>query len=591
VGVFIEEKKRTHDCGALRAEHAGQQAVLMGWVQTARDLGGCVFLDLRDREGITQVVVRPEVSEEAHKVAGEARQEYVVAVAGKVALREKGNPRLPTGEVEVVAEEVEILNRAKPMPIQIEDETDAHEDTRLTHRYLDLRRRPLVETMRLRTHLGNILRDSLREQRFWELETPFLTKSTPEGARDYLVPSREYPGKFFALPQSPQLFKQLFMIAGYDRYCQIVRCFRDEDLRGDRQPEFTQLDMEMSFVTPDDVREVVDALMKRVLSELKGIELETPIPAMSWADAMARYGTDAPDLRYGLELSDLTELFRTNKIPVLAEATAVRGFKVPGNLSRKQIETIEAELKKDYAIDILGWTRIDGGAPKGGVAKAMDPERTADFIAALELSDGDLVMLVGGKDEERTASAAGRMRKRVAERLELIPAPGTSFALTWIVDFPMFERDEEEGRWVARHHPFTSPRRDDLDKLESDPGAVMARAYDLVCNGHEIAGGSIRIHDPDVQMKVLASLSIDEEEARDKFGFLIDALGHGAPPHGGIAFGLDRLVMILAGTESIRDVIAFPKTTRAACLMTQAPSDVSDAQLAELGLARRKADG
>ncbi len=585
--MFVEDKKRTHTCGELRAEHAGTRAVLMGWVETARDLGGCVFLDLRDREGVTQIVVRPEVSEAAHAEAGKARQEYVVAVEGEVVLREgKPNKRLATGKVELVAADVQILNRSKPVPIQVEDKIDAHEDTRLEHRYLDLRRRPLVKALKLRSQVNKICRTTLDELGFWEFETPILTKSTPEGARDYLVPSRVYPGQFFALPQSPQLFKQLLMISGYDRYFQICRCFRDEDLRGDRQPEFTQLDMELSFVTQEDIQEVVDVLIRRVFKETIGVELATPIPRMTFAEAMATYGSDAPDLRYGLEIEDVTAHVSTSKLPALAEAETVRALKIPGKLSRKQIDGLEAELRADYDITVMGWTRVDGGAPKGGVAKVLDQEKFGALIEQLGLEEGGLVIMVAAKGEERTASAAGRLRKRVAQLLDLIPKG--KFALSWIVDFPMFEHDDDADRWVARHHPFTSPRPEDLDKLESDPGAVMARAYDLVLNGHEIGGGSIRIHNPDVQTTVFKTLGIGDEEARAKFGFLLDALGHGTPPHGGIAFGLDRLLMLLAGTDSIRDVIAFPKTTKSACLLTKAPSEVSDDQLAELGIAKRK---
>jgi aspartyl-tRNA synthetase len=587
VGAFVEQKKRTHSCGELRAGDVGKRVVLMGWVQTARDLGGCIFLDLRDRDGITQVVVRPEVSADAHARAGEVRQEYVVAVEGDVVAREKPNPRLETGAIEVVAAEVEVLNRSKPVPIKVEDQLDAHEETRLQYRYIDLRRRPLVRALKLRSTVNAICRRTLSELGFWEFETPILTKSTPEGARDYLVPSRVYPGRFYALPQSPQLFKQLLMVAGYDRYYQICRCFRDEDLRGDRQPEFTQLDIEMSFVTPADVQEVVDTIVQRIFAETIGLQIATPIPKLGFADAMARYGSDAPDLRYGLELVDLTDLLRTCRIAPLAEAPLVKGLRVPGKLSRKHIEELEAELKADFEVTAVAWARCEGGELAGGAAKLLDPARAPALMRALELREGELTLMIAAKDRDRTEAAGGRMRQRVASRLDLVPKDGRTFALTWIVDFPMFEWDREGKRWAARHHPFTSPRPEDLDKLESAPGEVMARAYDLVCNGHEIAGGSIRIHDEQIQSRVFRSLGIGPDEARAKFGFLLEALSHGTPPHGGIAFGLDRLLMILSGAESIRDVIAFPKTTKAACLMTAAPSDASEAQLAELGLALR----
>ncbi len=590
MGIFVEEKKRTHRCGELRADHVGETVVLMGWVQTVRVHAHFVFIDLRDRDGITQVVCRPEDSEAAFEIAKKVHQEYVVGIEGAVARREgKPNPNLPTGEIEVVATVVEVINRSKPVPIQIADEIDANENTRLEHRFLDLRRRPLVEAMQMRALVYKTVRAALDKQGFWELETPILTKSTPEGARDYLVPSRVHPGQFYALPQSPQLFKQLYMIAGYDRYYQLPRCFRDEDLRGDRQPEFTQLDIEMSFVTPADVQEVVEKLVVHVFSETLGVEVARPIAKISFHEAVDRYGSDAPDLRFDLPLVDLTELTRTAMIPVLAEAEVVKGLRLPANLSRKQLDAIGAELKSDYKIKIFGFCRRAGNGVTGGVAKKLDADRIGAIIEATSLDEGELLLLVAGDGWERTCSAAGRMRERAAQVAGLA-GDGSTFALTWVEDFPMFEWDEDSKRWIARHHPFTSPRPQDLDMLVSDPGKVQARAYDLVCNGHEIAGGSIRIHDPAVQMTVLNALGLSDEESHDKFGFLIEALGYGAPPHGGIAFGLDRLVMLLTGADSIRDVIAFPKTTSASCSMTRAPSFVGDAQLAELGIALRKGE-
>jgi aspartyl-tRNA synthetase len=589
VTSFVEDKKRSHHCGELRASHAGETVVLMGWAQTVRVHSRWVFVDLRDREGVTQILFQPEVSEQAYDVAARIRQEYVVAVEGTVALRGgKPNPKLPTGEIEVQAQEVEILSRAMPLPLQIEDDTPATEETRLEHRYLDLRRRPLVQALGLRSRMNKLLRSSLDELGFWEFETPILTKSTPEGARDFLVPSRTHPGQFFALPQSPQLFKQLLMVAGYDRYYQICRCFRDEDLRGDRQPEFTQLDLELSFVSPRDVQEVVEILVQRLWSQILGKELSRPFPSLSFAEAMERYGSDRPDLRYDLPLQDLTELTRGAAIPPLAEAGCVRGLALPpeAKLSRKQLDMIGDELRKDYDITLFGWSRRAGDGLSGGIGGKLDQATVPALCDRVGLAEGALVLLVAGAKGERTALAAGRMRERAADLSGVVPRDGR-FALTWIEGFPMFEWDDEGHRWVARHHPFTSPRREDLPFLETDPERVQARAYDLVCNGNEIAGGSIRIHDPEVQLRVLSALGIDNREAGEKFGFLIEALGHGTPPHGGIAFGLDRLAMLLSGASSIREVIAFPKTTRAACLMTQAPSAVAEEQLTELGLATR----
>ena len=589
VGVFVEEKKRTHRCGELRAADVGQQAVLMGWVQTVRVHSRWVFIDIRDREGVTQVVCHSEVNDEVFQAAKAVRQEYVIAVEGEVTKRAgKPNPKLATGEIEVVASDLEVLNRSKPVPIQVEDEIDANEETRLQYRYLDLRRRPMVDALRTRSELNRVIRNTMHELGFWEFETPILTKSTPEGARDYLVPSRVYPGQFFALPQSPQLFKQLFMVAGYDRYYQICRCFRDEDLRGDRQPEFTQLDIEMSFVTPAEIQEVVERVVARALDEILGVKLVTPIPHMSYDEAIERYGSDRPDLRYELPLHDITELTRTSNLPPLQEAAKVKALRFPANLSRKQLDALAAEIKADYEISMMGFARKQGDGLVGGVAKKLDPDKVEALCRTLELGEGEMMLLVAGRDAERADMAGGRLRERAAQLGGMLDAAKGVFAPLWVEGFPMFEWSEDDKRWVAMHHPFTSPVPEDLPLLEAEPGKVRARAYDFVMNGYEIAGGSIRIHDPEVQSRVFTSLGLGEEEAREKFGFLLDALGYGTPPHGGIAFGLDRLVMVLAGGDSIREVIAFPKTTRSACMMTSAPSDVSDAQLAELGLARLK---
>jgi aspartyl-tRNA synthetase len=585
VSVFVEEKKRTHRCGDLRIEHEGQQVVLMGWVQKARVHSHWVFIDLRDREGIVQVVCQAEAGDELFELAKGVRQEFVIGVEGTVAKRAgTPNPKLATGEIEVVASSLEVLNRSKPVPIQVEDQIDANEETRLQYRYLDLRRRPMVEALRLRSELNRVIRTTMHGLGFWEFETPILTKSTPEGARDYLVPSRIYPGRVFALPQSPQLFKQLFMIAGYDRYYQICRCFRDEDLRGDRQPEFTQLDIEMSFVTPDDVQAVVETVLERAFAELLGVTLELPLQHMSYDEAIERYGSDKPDLRYGLPLHDVTELTRTANIPPIANAAKVKALALPANLSRKQTDAIGEELKADFKVSMMGWAKRQGDALTGGVAKKLDPTQVGALMEAVSLGEGDLLLLVAGDDAGRVDMAGGRMRERAAELAGLVDPKEQRFVALWVESFPMFEWDEEEQRFVAMHHPFTSPRLEDLGLLDSDPGKMRARAYDLVINGYEIAGGSIRIHDSEVQSKVFAALGLSPEEAREKFGFLLDALSYGTPPHGGVAFGLDRLVMLMLGGDSIRDVIAFPKTTRSACLMTGAPSDVPAAQLKELGL-------
>ena len=589
MGRFIEEWKKSHGAGELRATDEGATPVLMGWVDAVRDHGGAIFIDLRDRSGRAQVVFdAADLDEAGLEVARSLRQEYVVAVRGRVRRRAgEPNPHLATGEIEVIATEVELLNRSAPMPFAVADQVDANETTRLKHRFLDLRRPPLQAAMVLRSRASAIAREHLLAEGFVELETPMLTRSTPEGARDYLVPSRVSPGRFYALPQSPQLFKQLFQVAGFERYFQFARCFRDEDLRADRQPEFTQIDLEMSFVAPADVRRVCDGVMAALLGRLREVEVQTPIPTMTYDEAIARYGVDNPDVRFGMELFDATEASKRSSFKVFGAAAEaggrVCGVVVPGGaaLSRKEIDAL-TEFVKGYGAGGLAWAKRKDGKLSGPIAKFVE----GGLERALEdagLGDGDLALLVAHADAAVASTAAGRLRAHLGRTRGL--ARPDDFACVWITDFPMFERDEETGGLVAMHHPFTAPRPEDVDLLERDPLAVRTRAYDIVLNGQEVGGGSIRIHSSEVQSRVFAALGIGEDEARAKFGFLLDALSFGAPPHGGLAFGFDRLVAILAGADSIRDVIAFPKTTRAACLMTEAPSPVDPAQLGELGVA------
>jgi aspartyl-tRNA synthetase len=593
VGRFIEEWKKSHGAGDLRPEHEGEVVVLMGWVDAERDHGGAIFVDLRDRSGLVQLVFDgSDLDDRDMEVARSLRQEYVVAVRGKVRRRAgEPNPNLSTGEIEVVASELELLNRSAPMPFPVAEEIDANETTRLKYRFLDLRRPPLQRALIMRSRAASIARRHFEDEGFVEVETPILTKSTPEGARDYLVPSRIQPGSFYALPQSPQLFKQLMQVAGYERYVQIPRCFRDEDLRADRQPEFTQIDVEMSFVTPDDVMAVSDRMLAKLFGELRGVDVPLPIPRLGFDEALRRFGVDNPDVRFGMELDDLTDAVRDSEFRVFAGAVAeggvVLGIRVEGGASRsrKELDAL-TEFVKTYGAKGLAWTKRADGKFSGPVAKFVDESLERALLEGAGMVDGDIALIVADADPAVARTAAGRLRSHLGQQLGL--AAPDDFGFVWVTDFPMFERDEESGKLVAMHHPFTAPRPGDLDLLETDPLRVRARAYDVVINGQEVGGGSIRIHDQAIQSRVFEALGIGEEEARRKFGFLLDALSFGAPPHGGLAFGFDRLVAILSGTDSIRDVIAFPKTTRAACLMTEAPSDVDDAQLAELGLERKR---
>ncbi|MFZ2089702.1 MAG: aspartate--tRNA ligase [Desulfobaccales bacterium] len=580
---------RTHSCGVLRANDEGREVVLMGWVQRRRDHGGLVFVDLRDREGITQVVFNPEINLDVHTKAGVLRDEYVLAVRGLVNLRppEMINPQLDTGEIEVIVEELRILNSSKTPPFELEDfRVDISEALRLKYRYLDLRRPSIMKPILFRHRVAQAARRFLNEQGFIEVETPILTKSTPEGARDYLVPSRVQQGFFYALPQSPQLFKQLLMMSGLDRYYQLCRCFRDEDLRADRQPEFTQIDMEMAFVTEEDVYGVVEGLITTLLDEAAGIKVTRPYPRLTFQECMARFGLDRPDTRFGLELTEVTAIvqeseFRTFK-EVVAQGGMVKALCAPGlaRLSRKELDDLTS-FAGVYGAKGLAWVKLVSNGWQSPLAKFFsDGVKTAitDHLGARE---GDIFFFVAD-DPQVVNTALGQLRLYLGQQEGLIPE--NTFNLVWVTDFPLLEYDLQEGRYAAMHHPFTAPREDDISLLQTDPGRVRARAYDLVLNGQEIGGGSIRNFRRDVQEQVFRVLGIGQEEAEEKFGFLLEALDYGAPPHGGVAFGFDRLVAILCGVKSIREVIAFPKTQKAGCPMTKAPSRVEAEQLLELGL-------
>ncbi|MGG3450898.1 aspartate--tRNA ligase [Domibacillus aminovorans] len=584
---------RSYYCGEMTEQHIGEEVTLKGWVQRRRDLGSVIFIDLRDRTGIMQIVFNPEISGEALAIAEKVRNEYVLDIKGKIVKRdaETINENIATGTIEVHVTEINVLSEAKTPPFMIEDGMEVSEDIRLKYRYMDLRRPVMFDTLKMRSDVTKTIRDYLDDSGFLDVETPILTKSTPEGARDYLVPSRVHPGEFYALPQSPQIFKQLLMVSGVDRYYQIARCFRDEDLRADRQPEFTQVDIEASFMSQEDIMQMTEEMLKRVVKRVKNVDITDSFQRMTYDEAMNRFGSDKPDTRFGLELIDMADVVRGSGFKVFAQVVEsggqVKALNVPGGgvkYSRKDIDHL-TEFAAIYGAKGLAWLKVEEDGLKGPIIKFFTEEEQAKMLETAGAKTGDLIMFVADK-KQIVADALGALRLKLGKELGMIDESKYNFL--WVTDWPLLEYDEEEGRYYAAHHPFTMPAREDLDKLESDPGAVHAQAYDIVLNGYELGGGSIRIFERDIQEKMFKLLGFTEEQAKEQFGFLLDAFEYGTPPHGGIALGLDRMVMLLAGRTNLRDTIAFPKTASASCVLTNAPGEVSEAQLEELHLRVRQ---
>ncbi|MDM5334627.1 aspartate--tRNA ligase [Ureibacillus composti] len=584
--------QRTHACGEITEQHVGEKVVLKGWVQRRRDLGGLIFVDVRDRTGIVQVVFGDDAPE-ALQLADKIRSEYVIEIEGEIILRDESqvNPNISTGKIEVVASSIQIINEAKTPPFAIEDKVEVGEDLRLKYRYLDLRRPAMYNTFKLRSDITRSIRNFLQNEGFLEVETPILTKSTPEGARDYLVPSRVHEGEFYALPQSPQLFKQLLMVSGFEKYFQIARCFRDEDLRADRQPEFTQVDIETSFMSMDEIIEMNERLIQTVMKEAKGIDVQLPFQRMSYKEAMARFGSDKPDVRFGLELVQLSEIVKDSSFKVFTAAVEsggeVKAINVKANADKYTRKDIDAltEFASIYGAKGLAWIKVTEEGFTGPIAKFFEGQIVEDIMKATDAEPGDLLLFVADQSSV-VAAALGALRSKLGKELGLIDE--SIYAFLWITDWPLLEYDEEAGRYTAAHHPFTRPFDEDIEKMDTNPSEVRAQAYDIVLNGYELGGGSLRIFERDLQEKMFELLGFSKEDAQEQFGFLLEAFEYGVPPHGGLAFGLDRFVMLLAGRNNLRDTIAFPKTATASDLLTSAPSEVSDAQLKELNLAVKK---